>query len=190
MLNFDIGEYLKVHVKPPHCFIDVSIKNAYNTIDSLSYFFYNKKHEWIAICFLDFNYNCQKIYFEKGKNNSVVIPKITTDKVLRYASKNNYKNIIIAHNHTVKPFILSVDGKQKINIGTGLRGKRERLRFSEGDKEVYQNWLRESEKYGISLVFSVVVAGEFYLEGYKNILRNISYHKPIFRKLDSRVFSK
>jgi hypothetical protein len=180
MSNFDVGEYLKVQAKAPYSFIDVSIKNAYSTIDSLSYFFYNKKHEWIAICFLDIDFKCHKIYVEKGEDNSMVSPKITITKAMYYAKKNKFCYIIFAHNHTLKPQILSHDGRRIVNIGTGEIGKKARLRFSESDKEVFKDWLEESRKYGIALAFCVFVAGSYHVEGSRDILKNISFNKPFF----------
>lgn len=190
MTNLEIGEYLKSKAKPSGSLLDISISNAYNTIDSLAYFFYNKKHEWYVICFLDSDYRCHKVWLEKGEDNSSVEPRITITKALRFAVRNNYKNLIVAHNHPVSKYAYSDTSRSIVKYGSGPDTKRRLLRLSEPDKDHYRNWVKRCNEMDLAVVFCVIVAGEIHAEGGVGILNNISKYTPQIRTFKKKINRK
>jgi hypothetical protein len=186
MKNQELGDYLKSKAKPSGNFIPIYLPSAYHTLDVLTHFFFQKKHEWIAICFLDEYFQCHAIWLEKGINNVFASPSLSIPMAIKFAKINNFKNIILSHNHTVTSDDISYFKSYGININSSIDIKRQQfLRFSEGDKNYSKLYLKKCNQESIGFASSVIVGGEFYTEGHQNILNNIARNKPIFREFRS-----
>ena len=163
-------------------FISIYLQSAYHTLDVLAHFFFAKKHEWFAICFLDDYFQCHAIWLEKGPDNLGVSVIISKETAINFAKLNNFTNIILAHNHIVTSDDLSFYKSKGINMNPLTENRRKQyLRLSEADKNYSRMWLLECEKNNLGFVSSVITAGEFYTEGHQKILNNIAANKPIVR---------
>ena len=188
MTNQEIGNYLKSKAKSSGDFISIYFPSAYHTLDVLTHFFFEKKHEWFAICFLDEYFQCHAIWLEKGSDNLGVSVIISKETAIKFAKLNNFSNIIIAHNHIVTFDDLSYYKSKGINMNPLTENRRQHyLRLSEADKSYSRMWLLECEKNNLGFVSSVITAGEFYTEGHQKILNNITANKPIERGFRNNI---
>lgn len=188
MKNQELGDYLKSKAKSSGDFIPIYLPSAYHTLDVLTHFFFQKKHEWIAFCFLDRFFQCHAIWLEKGKNVNSVNPSISKGGVIKFSKLNNFKHVIMAHNHTITSDDISYFRSYGININSSIDVKRQQfLKFSEGDKVYAKLWLEACKKEDIGFISAVIVGGEFHIEGHQNILDNIEVNKPKFRSFRSNT---
>ena len=187
-MNQEVGDYLKSKAKASGDFIPIYLPSAYHTLDVLTHFFFAKKHEWFAICFLDGNFQCHAIWLEKGPDNLGVSVIISIQTAIYFAELNNIKNIILAHNHIVTSDDLSFYKSKGVNMNPITQNRRQHyLQFSEADKNYSKLWLKECEKKNFGFISAVITAGEFYTEGHQKILNNISANKPIIRGFRSNT---
>lgn len=187
-MNQELGDYLKSKAKASGGYIPIYLPSAYHTLDVLTHFFFAKKHEWFAICFLDDYFQCHAIWLEKGPDNLGVSVIISKETAIEFAKLNNFTNIIIAHNHIVTSDDLSFYKSKGINMNPLTENRRQHyLRFSEPDKNYYKLWLAECEKKNLALISAVITAGELYTEGHQKILNNIAANKPIERGFRSKA---
>jgi hypothetical protein len=181
MTSQEIGDYLKSNAKSSGGFIPIYIQSAYHTIDGLTHFFFQKKHEWFAVCFLDRFFQCHAIWLEKGKDYSSVSPKLSVSLAIKFANLNNFKHIVSSHNHIVTSGDISYYRSHGTNIFLLENRRQLYLKYSKADKEYSDSFVKECDKEGLNSVFSVIVGGEIYLEGHQSILDNIEQNKPKIR---------
>jgi hypothetical protein len=186
MENQVLGNYLKYKAKSSGDFIPIYLPSAYHTIDVLTYFFFQKKHEWIAICFLDGEFQCHVMWIEKGIEEIFTSPSLNISMAVKFAKINNFKNILLSHNHVVTTDDVSCFKSYGININSSIDVRNQQfLRFSEGDRNYSESYLEKCNQEGIGFASSVTVCGEYIVEGGKKILKNIAANKPFFRRFRS-----
>ena len=180
MTNESIGKELKKFAKARGNFVKVDIQNVHNCLNSLSYFFYRKKHEWIAICFIDQEFICKLIWFNKGHNYQAATIDLPIIDAIEVAKKNNIKYIVLSHNHPVSSNYLPDQGSRRANIQASYALKSGLLGFSQQDKisgSYWQNTLQENE---IGYADALFVAGNYKIIGDTNLIDNYNQNKPTF----------
>lgn len=102
--------------------MEVNISNVYNLLQSLSYFFYRKKHEWCAVCFLDKDFNCNNtIWFNKGPDNRSVTFLLPINQIITKAKRLNAHYIITMHNHPLSVSDIPSYGTRSANIRVSVK---------------------------------------------------------------------
>jgi hypothetical protein len=77
MTYFEVGEFLKKQANPDGGnFVTVNLNNAFETVQSLGYFFRYKKHDWLAI-FLPLILNARRFILKKVK---IILEKVLSLK--------------------------------------------------------------------------------------------------------------
>lgn len=181
MNNEAIGKELKRLAKSHGNFIHVDIADIYNTLDTLSYFFYRKKHEWIAICFIDEEFICRLIWFNKGVSRQATHIGLSPEEAITQSENHNTKYIILAHNHPVSSFDLQDYGSRRLNIQASYDLKAGLLDFSEQDKISGNMWYSTLDEKGIRYADAVFVAGEYKISGNAELIENYEGSKPSSR---------
>ncbi len=178
MSNIDLGRQLKSLAKPAGNFVKVNIANVYDTLETLSTFFYSKKHEWVAICFLDEQHACKLIWFNKGPNHRTVPLKLSPQQAFEVGGQIGTKSIIVAHNHPMSSQDIPDYGMRSLNIQASYEHKVQILDFSDADLSLRTNWRGFLETKGLSHADAVFVAGTYTINGHEHIIYNYNLCKP------------
>lgn len=165
MNNEATGKGLKKLARARGNFVKVNISNLYNALDTLSYFFYRKKHEWIAICFIDEDFFCRLIWFNKGVNHQAVNIELPLEEAVVVARENNIKYIVLSHNHPVSSYDLPDYGSRRLNIQASYELKAGLLGFSAQDKISGAHWQSVFNEAGIGYADAVFAAGNYEISG-------------------------
>lgn len=190
MDNYVLGNALKRIAKASGNFVQVDIVNVYNTLDTLSRFFHGKKHEWIAICFLDENFTCNLIWFNKGSTHQEVSIGLSPLEAIKKAQEYGHKYIIVAHNHPISSHDLPNYGRRKLNIQASYAHKRALLNFSNQDISSGSKWVDILSKEGIAYVETVFVAGTYKTYGDRGLIDNYNMNKPKACFIATSVFGQ
>jgi len=183
MKSKELGDYLKTNAKPSGDFIPIFLPSAYHAIEVLVHFFSQKKHEWMAFCFFDDILHCHAIWLEKGQDVNGVNPSISYVDAIKFSQLNDFKYILMSHNHTVTSDDVSYFKSYGVNIKSSSDIKRQQfLRFSEGDEFYSKLFMERCEQEGIGFASSVIVSNEYLVKGNQKIRKNIRDNKPIHRK--------
>ncbi|MDD2402121.1 MAG: hypothetical protein PHI90_07330 [Clostridia bacterium] len=182
MDNQQLGEWLKKRAKASGNYVSVEIDNVYNTLEALATFFYMKKHEWIAICFLDENFICKSIWFNKGMDHTQVHLGISVQEAVSHAKEIRCSFIITAHNHPISSFDRPQYNTRRENIAASYALKEAQFAFSETDETTATFWgtYLNSRKIGYAEV--VLVAGDKLIQGDEEIINNFSINKAKYSK--------
>lgn len=177
MNHKELGYKLKESAKAKGNFVTVDINNVYNLLQSLSHFFYKKHHEWAAICFLNENFVCNQIWFNKGPDHTTVSLGLAPKEIIEYGVKYEAKYIIIAHNHPASSKLIP-DYKIKFeNIQANKELQRELFNFSDQDSKsanYYGSYLQEN---GLGFADVVFVAGDYKIFGNEEIVENFEENR-------------
>lgn len=168
------GKRLKKSAKAKGNFVSVDIYNVYNLLHTLSYFFYKKHHEWVAISFLNENFKCNKIWFNKGPDHTNVSLNLDPKEIIEYAERFNSKYIIISHNHPASSKLIPNYKTKHENIQANKRLQKELFDFSDQDLKsanVYNSYI---DKAGLGFAEAVFVAGDYKISGNKKLVDNFS----------------
>jgi hypothetical protein len=175
----EIGSWLKKEAKPKGSFVKVDIPNAYRTLNALGSFFKYKKHEWIAICFLDEAFACRLIWFNKGPDRRSVGSFLSIGKAVReVAPEVRARHLLIAHNHPLSSYDIPDYGWRSMNIAASYAHKDAITEFSEKDLETGDSEANACRQAGLGFAQAVLVAGDIKLEGDKEIVDNFRAFKP------------
>lgn len=177
------GKDLKEKAKPTGNFVPVEIDNVYELCQVMGEFFYGKKHEWIAVCFLDENFRCKLIWFNKGADHRSVPLLITPGEAISIAKSNHLKYLIIMHNHPLSSKIIPDYGSRRRNIEARYFYKEQLRDFSGADKAAARFWSDSLKMEGIGYADVVFVAGDYRIEGDKEIIDNLKSNRPFLEKL-------
>ena len=178
MNNEATGKELKKLARARGNFVKVNIPNFYNTLDTLSYFFYRKKHEWIAICFIDNEFLCRLIWFNKGTNHQAANIELSVEEAIEVARKNDINYIVLSHNHPVSSYGLPDYGSRRLNIQASYDLKAGLLGFSDQDKISGAYWQNVLNETGIRYADAVFVAGTYKISGDSQLIENYNQNKP------------
>jgi len=178
MNNEITGKELKKFAKARGNFVKTNIHNLYNTLDVLAHFFYRKKHEWIAICFIDEDFFCKLIWFNKGANHKTANIELPLNEAVAVAKKNNIKYVVLSHNHPVSSYDLPDYGSRRLNIQASYDLKAGLLGFSDQDKISGAHWRSIFNEAGVRYADAVFVAGNYQINGDSQIVENYNQNKP------------
>ena len=178
------GKRLKKKAKSKGNFVSVNIPNSYALMETLAHFFYQKHHEWAAICFLDSTYSCKKIWFNKGPDHTTVSLGLTPEQIVNKASNIKAQNIIIAHNHPVSSKDMPNYTSKSASIRAQKQLKRQQFGFSPQDKLSGAHYDAELTTKELNVAEAVFVAGSYQIEGEAKIVdtykRNRKREESIF----------
>jgi hypothetical protein len=175
--NKQLGKMLKKQAKPSGNLVFVEIQNVYNTLDTLATFFYQKKHEWIAICFFDEQFTCKLIWFNKGENRSKVTLELSIDNAINIASQHNCRYIIAVHNHPLSSFDIPDLGSRRANIYASYAQKEAISYFSDTDMKTYHLWEESCCEKQIGYADVLLVAGDIKIIGNSELIANFSENR-------------
>lgn len=175
--NRQLANRLKKVAKPSGKLHAVEIYNVYNTLDTLAWFFYQKKHEWGAICLLDEHFICRFIWFIKGENRFSVNQGITAEEIIDIALQNSCKYIITAHNHPVSSLDRPDYGSRRANIYASYAHKEAVLEFSDIDYNTAEHWLEQCHTRQIGFADALLVARDVKLRGDNELVENYRMNK-------------
>ena len=178
MINETLGTQFKKIARVKGNFVETNICNLYNVLDTLSIFFYRKKHEWIAICFLDNEFICKLIWFNKGASHKSANIELSIEKAIEVAIEKNIKYIVLSHNHPISYQDLPDYGSRRLNIQASYDLKSGLLGFSDQDMISGSIWQSAFNDVGIGYADAVFVAGNYKISGDSQLIDNYNQHKP------------
>ena len=182
MKSKELGDYLKTNAKPSGDFIPIFLPSAYHAIEVLVHFFSQKKHEWMAFCFFDDILHCHAIWLEKGQDVNGVNPSISYVDAIKFSQLNDFKYILMSHNHTVTSDDVSYFKSYGVNIKSSSDIKRQQfLKFSPMDEFYSKIFLERCEQKGIGFAYSVIVNDEYLIKGNQEVRKNLAANKPANR---------
>ena len=190
MNSHTLGTALKKEAKASGSFVQVDVANVYDTLAALSHFFYRKKHEWMAICFLDKGFSCRLIWFNKGPSHTMVPMGLSAEDIIAAARNIDARHVVVAHNHPISSYDMPDYGTRRMNIQASRARKRAILGFSDMDTSldlVLEPSLREE---GIGYAAAVFVAGEYKLHGDDCLLENYNANRPKACFIATSVFGE
>jgi hypothetical protein len=179
MNHKELGMRLKQSANAGGNFVLVNIDNMYNLLEVLSYFFYKKHHEWAAICFINQNFVCNKIWFNKGPDHTTVSLGLSPEEIIEFGIKFKSKYIVVAHNHPASNKMLPNYKTRFENIQANKRLQKEIFDFSDQDiksAHYYQAYLHENQLGSAEAVF---VAGSYKISGDETIVNNFTENKKV-----------
>lgn len=169
-----LGNELKKKARAEGNFVPVNIKNVYHLLETLSVFFYRKHHEWSAICFLKQDFLCNRIWFNKGPNRTIVQRGLQPEEVVTKASKLDTQYIIVAHNHPVSSKDLPDYGSRSANIQASYDLKEQQFGFSAQDNLTFDYYSEYISQVGLGYADAVFVAGDYQIYGDEAIIDNFN----------------
>lgn len=173
-----LGAHFKAVAKAKGGFVKTDIPSVYDTLQALAYFFYMKKHEWIALCFFDPKFTCKLIWFNKGPNRAMVPSHLPPEMASETGKGLGILAVVLAHNHPVSSFDMPDYGSKSLNIEAAREHKVQLLGFSDIDLSSRQLWQASFSAKSIAYAEAVFVAGSYMLEGHKSITENHDKSKP------------
>jgi len=184
MVNHEkIGKELKQKAKSKGDFVTVNFENVDDLLKSLSYFFYRKHHEWIAICFINKNFKCHHIWFNKGPNYTSVTLGLTPFDIVDYAEEFDCKHILIVHNHPASGKMHEKHFTRYENIIANKHLQRKILGFSDQDNTMAEDYDLYLQENHLKLTKVVFVAGKYKVSTThrdQEVVNNIRKNKYLF----------
>lgn len=184
-----LGDYFKKQAKPSGNYVNIEIDNVYETLRALAAFFYRKKHEWVAICFLNANFVCKSIWFNKGSDHTQARLGLTVQDVGNRAEALKCKYVIIAHNHPISSFNMPRHSTRRENIAASYAQKELQFGFSATDRRTGETWRAYLVSRNIGFAQAVIVAGDILLEGNEEIIDNFRSNRLQLHKSDGNSYS-